>query len=197
MSSSSRGDLVAEAGRTPATPSPTTGGAPQHISTSDDIAARIDGCWSHRRPGSGPKRDLIVGMRLQFADPSDHPHLGLLPFATDLDDSDLPHMHGVLGLHRHVVRLVELGSRTTGRPTSSRSSPTTSPGASTGCCASWPTTACRRHSSWRSSPGAPATARAADHRHLDYSLPYRTLLSGAACRSRTSASACSTHSSAC
>ena len=48
-------------------------------------------------------------MRLQFADPSDHPHLGALPFATDLDDWDLPHMHGVLGLHRHVVRLVELG----------------------------------------------------------------------------------------
>src|SRR3954466_15716378 len=48
-------------------------------------------------------------MRLQFADPSDHPHLGLLPFAADLDDWDLPHMHGVLGLHRHVVRLVELG----------------------------------------------------------------------------------------
>jgi hypothetical protein len=48
-------------------------------------------------------------MRLQFADPSDHPHLGSLPFATDLADWDLPHMHGVLGLHRHVVRLVELG----------------------------------------------------------------------------------------
>ena len=29
----------------------------------------------------------------------------------DLDDWNLPHMHGVLGLHRHVVRLVELGSR--------------------------------------------------------------------------------------
>ena len=49
-------------------------------------------------------------MRLQLADPADHPHLGLLPFATDLDDWDLPHMHGVLGLHRHVVRLVELGA---------------------------------------------------------------------------------------
>jgi hypothetical protein len=48
-------------------------------------------------------------VRLQFADPSDHPHLGGLPFSTDLDDWDLPHMHGVLGLHRHIVRLVELG----------------------------------------------------------------------------------------
>jgi hypothetical protein len=48
-------------------------------------------------------------VRLQFADPSDHPYLGGLPFSTDLDDWDLPHMHGVLGLHRHIVRLVELG----------------------------------------------------------------------------------------
>ena len=48
-------------------------------------------------------------MRLQFADPADHPHLGSLPFATDLEAWELPHMHGVLGLHRHVVRLVELG----------------------------------------------------------------------------------------
>ena len=46
---------------------------------------------------------------MQFADPSDHPHLGTLPFAADLAEWDLPHMHGVLGLHRHVVRLVELG----------------------------------------------------------------------------------------
>lgn len=48
-------------------------------------------------------------MRLQFADPADHPLVGSLPFGGDLDEWDLPHMHGVLGLHRHVVRLVELG----------------------------------------------------------------------------------------
>jgi hypothetical protein len=48
-------------------------------------------------------------MRLQFADPSDHPLVGSLPFATDLEAWELPHLHGVLGLHRHVVRLVELG----------------------------------------------------------------------------------------
>ena len=48
-------------------------------------------------------------MRLQFADPSDHPLVGSLPFSVDLEAWDLPHMHGVLGLHRHVVRLVELG----------------------------------------------------------------------------------------
>lgn len=34
----------------------------------------------------------------------------MLPFATRLDDWDLPDMHGVPGLHRHVVRLIELGN---------------------------------------------------------------------------------------
>ncbi|MGI9029562.1 MAG: DUF4032 domain-containing protein [Ilumatobacteraceae bacterium] len=48
-------------------------------------------------------------MRLQLADPADHPLIGTLPFAVDLVDWHLPHLHGVLGLHRHVVKLVELG----------------------------------------------------------------------------------------
>lgn len=48
-------------------------------------------------------------MRLQLADPGDHPLIGTLPFTDDLAAWDLPHLHGVLGLHRHVVRLVELG----------------------------------------------------------------------------------------
>ena len=46
---------------------------------------------------------------MQLADPADHPRVGLLPFATDLADWDLPYLRDVLGLHRHVVRLVELG----------------------------------------------------------------------------------------
>ena len=46
-------------------------------------------------------------MRLQIANPSLHPRIATFPFAQDLQDWDLPHMHGVLGLHRHVVRLVE------------------------------------------------------------------------------------------
>lgn len=46
---------------------------------------------------------------MQLADPADHPRVGLLPFATDLADWDLPYIRDVLGLHRHVVRLVELG----------------------------------------------------------------------------------------
>ncbi len=48
-------------------------------------------------------------MRLQIASPSDHPSIAGLPFAERLDDWSLPDMHGVLGLHRHVVRLIELG----------------------------------------------------------------------------------------
>jgi hypothetical protein len=48
-------------------------------------------------------------VRLQLANPSLHPRVATLPFATSLADWDLPDMHGVLGLHRHVVRLIELG----------------------------------------------------------------------------------------
>ncbi len=47
-------------------------------------------------------------MRLQIATPSEHPHIATLPFSQRLEDWDLPDMHGVLGLHRHVVRLIEL-----------------------------------------------------------------------------------------
>jgi hypothetical protein len=118
-------------------------------------------------------------MRLQFADPSDHPHLGLLPFATDLDDWDLPHMHGVLGLHRHVVRLVELG------PEGHRTSYVVK---------ELPDRLAKREFrllralSDNRVPTALAvavvTGRIGDRdgllvtRHVDYSLPYRTLLSG-------------------
>jgi hypothetical protein len=48
-------------------------------------------------------------MRLQLADPSDHPLVVALPFGDDLAQWHLPHTHEVLGLHRHVVRLIELG----------------------------------------------------------------------------------------
>ena len=118
-------------------------------------------------------------MRLQFADPSDHPHLGLLPFAIDLDDWDLPHMHGVLGLHRHVVRLVELG------PEGNRTSYVVK---------ELPDhLAQREYRLLRELADdrlptavvvAVVTGRTGDRdgllitRHLDYSLPYRTLLSG-------------------
>ena len=48
-------------------------------------------------------------MKLQLADPADHPDVGLLPFSTDLEDWTIPDIHPVVGLHRHVVRLVEVG----------------------------------------------------------------------------------------
>ncbi|NND75975.1 MAG: DUF4032 domain-containing protein [Ilumatobacter sp.] len=48
-------------------------------------------------------------MRLILANPSEHPGVATLPFGDRLDAWTLPRMHGVLGLHRHVVRLIELG----------------------------------------------------------------------------------------
>ena len=48
------------------------------------------------------------GMRLQLTNPADHPGLTGLPFDQRLEDWHEPHMHGVLGLHRHVVRLIEI-----------------------------------------------------------------------------------------
>jgi tRNA A-37 threonylcarbamoyl transferase component Bud32 len=48
-------------------------------------------------------------MRLQLANPADHPRISELPFAESLEDWDLPQIHGVLGIHRHVVRRVMLG----------------------------------------------------------------------------------------
>jgi Domain of unknown function (DUF4032)/Lipopolysaccharide kinase (Kdo/WaaP) family len=49
-----------------------------------------------------------AGVRLQLANPSLHPRVATLPYGRPLAEWDLPHMHGVLGLHRHVVRLIEL-----------------------------------------------------------------------------------------
>ena len=46
-------------------------------------------------------------MRLQLSNPSAHPDIAGLPFLERLEDWDLDRMHGVLGLHRHVVRLIE------------------------------------------------------------------------------------------
>lgn len=54
-------------------------------------------------------RRQTLRVRLQLASPSDHPLIASLPFTERLDDWTLPRMHGVLGLHRHVVRLIELG----------------------------------------------------------------------------------------
>ncbi len=119
-------------------------------------------------------------MRLQLADPGDHPLLGTLPFAEDLEQWELPHLHGVLGLHRHVVRLVELGE-----PDGPRTSYVVK---------ELPDHLAQRE--YRLLRGlvedrlptaivvAVVTERTGGRdgllitRHLDYSLPYRSLLSG-------------------
>jgi len=47
-------------------------------------------------------------MRLQLTNPSAHPDIAGLPFMDRLEDWTGDRIHGVLGLHRHVVRLIEL-----------------------------------------------------------------------------------------
>ena len=118
-------------------------------------------------------------MRLQIADPGDHPQIAALPFTTDLGDWDLPNIHGVLGLHRHVVRLVELGEGSDRVSYVVKELPDH--------------LAEREYRLLRTlaEEGLPTitvvavvTGRSGRRdgllvtRHLDYSLPYRTLLSG-------------------
>lgn len=49
-------------------------------------------------------------MRLHIAHPEQHEAIVDLPFGEPLDDWNLPNVHRVLGLHRHVVKLVEFGA---------------------------------------------------------------------------------------
>ncbi len=118
-------------------------------------------------------------MRLQLSDPADHPYVGTLPFAVDLDEWDLPHIHPVLGLHRHVVKLVELGADGNRTSYVVKELPDR--------------LALREYRLLRSLaedrlPTATVVAVVTDRtggrdgllvtRHLDYALPYRSLLSG-------------------
>ena len=48
-------------------------------------------------------------MRVQVARPSEHAGIAELPFRDRLDTWDMPNVHDVLGLHRHVVKLIEFG----------------------------------------------------------------------------------------
>lgn len=118
-------------------------------------------------------------MRLQIADPAEHPDVAALPYATDLAAWDLPRIHGVLGLHRHVVRLVELGVPSRRFSYVVKELPDH--------------LALKEYRLLRGLaddrlPTAVAVAVVTERtggrdgmlvtRHLDYSLPYRTLLSG-------------------
>jgi uncharacterized protein DUF4032/lipopolysaccharide kinase (Kdo/WaaP) family protein len=118
-------------------------------------------------------------MRLQLADPAEHPDLGLLPFGTDLAAWSLPSIHEVSGLHRHVVRLVELGEGHRRRSYVAKELPDH--------------LVLREYRLLRGLAEddlptvdvvAAITERSGGRdgllvtRHLDYSLPYRSLLSG-------------------
>lgn len=114
-------------------------------------------------------------MRLQVAHPTDHPGIEDLPFDLPLADWDLDHMHGVLGVHRHEVRLIELGDLTY-------------------VMKELPDDLARREYRLLRDlaedglPTAEAVGLITERpdsldgmlitRHLDYSLPYRSLLSG-------------------
>jgi len=114
-------------------------------------------------------------MRLQIASPSDHPHIAGLPYADRLSAWTLPNMHGVLGLHRHVVRLIELDGTSY-------------------VIKELPDDLVRREYRLLREldddglPTAEVVAAVTDKpdgvdgmlvtRHLDYSLPYRSLLAG-------------------
>jgi uncharacterized protein DUF4032/lipopolysaccharide kinase (Kdo/WaaP) family protein len=114
-------------------------------------------------------------MRLQIAKPAEHIALVDWPFAERLDEWTIPGLHHVTGLHRHVVRLVEAGDTTY-------------------VVKELPDPLAERE--WRllrelGDAGLPTaevvgvlTEREQDAdgllitRHIDYSLPYRVLLSG-------------------
>jgi tRNA A-37 threonylcarbamoyl transferase component Bud32 len=118
-------------------------------------------------------------VRLQLVHPAEHPTLVDWPFATPLDKWDMPEIHSVLGLHRHVVRMVEtvdtayvvkeipdrLAEREYRllRALAEMGLPTAEVvGVMTG----------RVDEEGEASDGLLIT------RHIDYSLPYRVLLSG-------------------
>ena len=156
------------------------GGAARHRANSTCVRRRSTS-WtrSGTRSSAATGDGRLAGVRLQLADPADHPDVGTLPFGVDLDDWNLPHIHPVLGLHRHVVKLVELG--VDGNRTSYvvKELPDHLALASTACCAVSPRIASRRPLSSPSSPIAPAIATVSSSPVTSTcALPYRTLLSG-------------------
>jgi len=114
-------------------------------------------------------------VRLQLTNPSEHPAVAEFPFDLPLEDWRLPDMHGVLGLHRHVVRLIEVGDvsyvlKELPDPLVQREYRMLRELAEEGL----PTVEVVAALVGRSN-GADGILIT---RHLDYALPYRTLLSG-------------------
>jgi tRNA A-37 threonylcarbamoyl transferase component Bud32 len=118
-------------------------------------------------------------MRVQIARPAEHASVAELPFPLALDEWRSPNVYRVLGLHRHVVKLVEVSGRSyvvkqlpdelaereyrllraiadAGLPTAEMVAVVTERGLN----------------------GAAAGEGLVITRHLDYSLPYRSLLMG-------------------
>jgi tRNA A-37 threonylcarbamoyl transferase component Bud32 len=118
-------------------------------------------------------------MRVQIARPAEHASVAELPFPVALDEWRSPNVYRVLGLHRHVVKLVEVSGRSyvvkqlpdelaereyrllraiadAGLPTAEMVAVVTERGLN----------------------GAAAGEGLVITRHLDYSLPYRSLLMG-------------------
>lgn len=117
-------------------------------------------------------------MLVQLSSPSEHPHISGLPFTERLTDWTLPDMHGVLGLHRHVVRLIELGDtsyviKELPDPLVDREYRLLRELADAGL----PTVEVVAAVTGKKLGREPVEGMLVT-RHLDYSLPYRTLLSG-------------------
>src|SRR5215210_7697472 len=126
------------------------------------------------RAGDARPAGRLRGMRVQVARPAEHAEIAELPLAERLDDWTMPNVHRVIGLHRHVVKLVELG------------------GVSYVVKELPDDLAYREYRVLRAiaESGLPtaemvavATERPAGEglivtRHIDYALPYRTLLMG-------------------
>jgi tRNA A-37 threonylcarbamoyl transferase component Bud32 len=114
-------------------------------------------------------------MRLQLANPAYHASLVDWPFTERLDDWTIDGLHDVTGLHRHVVRLVESGDATyvvkeLPDPLAARE---------------WRLLRELRDAGLPTAEVVGVVTQRADDadgllitRHIDYSLPYRVLLSG-------------------
>ena len=129
-----------------------------------------------RVPRRVPPRARAGAMRLQIAKPAEHVALVDWPYLQRLDDWTIPGLQEVTGLHRHVVRLVEAGdttyvvkelpdplgrTRVAAAARAGRRRPADGRGGRRG------------HRTRRDDADGLLITR-----HIDYSLPYRVLLSG-------------------
>src|SRR5258706_650798 len=128
---------------------------------------------ARRVPRRLPSRAGTGAMRLQIANPAEHVALVDWPFAQRLDDWTIPGLQEVTGLHRHVVRIVESGEITyvvkkLPDPLAEREWRLLRELTDAGL----PTAEVVGVVTERDTEGLLIT------RHIDYSLPYRVLLSG-------------------